>query len=408
MNVLISAYAVCPGKGSEPGVGWNWAIQIAKYHKVFVITEAEFEPEIQKALTTLPQKNNLRFYHIDIGEKARKMCWNQGDWRFYYYYHLWQKKALIKAREICQTEPIDILHHLNMIGYREPGLLWKIRDIPFVWGPVGGFGTISSSFLSIYKPREAAKQLIKNIINKIQIFQPNVWNAIKKANLILAANSIAKRNLQRFRRDEVRLLNETNTFPNFISNRSDKHTEDILKILWIGRNIPNKALTIALEVMPCLKDLKIRLDIVGIDSKDINFKKKKELKNVFFHSWMPHNDVQQLLSDSHLLLFTSLFEGTPHVVLEALSNGVPILCHDIYGQGDVINDSCGIKIPFENPKASIRGFTESILKLYNDRELLKKLSFGATKRAREITWETKAEQLISLYNQLTENTFKPN
>jgi hypothetical protein len=26
---------------------------------------------------------------------------------------------------------------LNMIGYREPGYLWKL-NVPFVWGPMGG------------------------------------------------------------------------------------------------------------------------------------------------------------------------------------------------------------------------------------------------------------------------------
>lgn len=27
---LMSAYAVMTGEGSEPGVGWNWAIELAK------------------------------------------------------------------------------------------------------------------------------------------------------------------------------------------------------------------------------------------------------------------------------------------------------------------------------------------------------------------------------------------
>jgi len=29
-KILLSAYACEPKKGSEPGVGWNWAIQICK------------------------------------------------------------------------------------------------------------------------------------------------------------------------------------------------------------------------------------------------------------------------------------------------------------------------------------------------------------------------------------------
>ena len=28
-KILLSAYACEPHKGSEPGIGWNWAIQLA-------------------------------------------------------------------------------------------------------------------------------------------------------------------------------------------------------------------------------------------------------------------------------------------------------------------------------------------------------------------------------------------
>ena len=62
-------------------------------------------------------------------------------------YNIWQKRAYQQALKILSTNKIDIIHQLNMIGFREPGYLWKIKDIPFVWGPVGGLGFIPFSFL---------------------------------------------------------------------------------------------------------------------------------------------------------------------------------------------------------------------------------------------------------------------
>ena len=64
------------------------------------------------------------------------MCWNQGDWRFYKHYHAWQYRTYEIALGIIKIYHIDIVHQLNMIGFREPGYLWKIEGIPFVWGPV--------------------------------------------------------------------------------------------------------------------------------------------------------------------------------------------------------------------------------------------------------------------------------
>ena len=400
MNVLISAYAVSPNHGSEPGVGWNWVIELSKYCNVHVITEAEFKKEIEVALQNLPQKDNIQFYFNDIGEKARKMCWNQGDWRFYYYYNKWQKKTFQIAIEIINNNSIDVIHQLNMIGYREPGYLWKIKEIPLVWGPVGGLGGIPYSYLSLFKGKECVMRVLKSFINEIQIYQPKIQKAIKNADLILAANSVAKNSLQRFRKDDVILCSEAGTtLINNVNTHCLSENEELI-ITWIGRNIASKALILALESLLKLKHLNLTLHVIGVDFKDVDFGKKNELTNVIFHPWMAHQDVQQLLNSSNIFLFTSLFEATGTVVLEAIDKGVPVICHDICGQGDVINETCGIKIPAINPKLSIIGFSEAITKLYNNRVLLKSLSDGAIKRASEITWEKKTLQLINLYNSM--------
>jgi hypothetical protein len=42
MKLLLSAYACEPSKGSEPGVGWNWATQAALDHEVWVLTWTKF------------------------------------------------------------------------------------------------------------------------------------------------------------------------------------------------------------------------------------------------------------------------------------------------------------------------------------------------------------------------------
>ena len=38
-TILLSAYACEPNKGSEPEVGWQWAINLSKLgHNVYVVT----------------------------------------------------------------------------------------------------------------------------------------------------------------------------------------------------------------------------------------------------------------------------------------------------------------------------------------------------------------------------------
>lgn len=106
-------------------MGWNWVVHLAQYCRVFVITEGEWRKEIEADLEQLPQRTNLRFYFNPVSPKVRRMCWNQGDWRFYWYYRQWQKRTLRLARDIIAQYRIDVIHQLNMIGFRHP-VVWLL------------------------------------------------------------------------------------------------------------------------------------------------------------------------------------------------------------------------------------------------------------------------------------------
>ena len=147
LKILINAYACSSGMGSEPGMAWNWVSNLAKYCELHIITEGEFREKIEEVVPTLEQGKNMHLYYNPVSDEIRKMCWNQGDWRFYKYYREWQWKTYLMAKDICASEHIDVLHQLNMIGFREPGIcgdchkreacrlsgdLWMPR-ISFLW-----------------------------------------------------------------------------------------------------------------------------------------------------------------------------------------------------------------------------------------------------------------------------------
>ena len=110
--------------------------------------------DISIALSSCRIKANIHFYYNPLSPRIRQMCWNQGDWRFYWYYRKWQKRTLKIAEQIVSKHKIDIIHQLNMIGFREPGYLWELKDIPFVWGPIGGMELMPTGYFKrrfIYK-----------------------------------------------------------------------------------------------------------------------------------------------------------------------------------------------------------------------------------------------------------------
>jgi glycosyltransferase involved in cell wall biosynthesis len=105
------------------------------------------------------------------------------------------------------------------------------------------------------------------------------------------------------------------------------------------------------------------------------------------------------MSNSDLFFFTSVAEGTPHVVLEAISNNLPVLCFDVCGQGDSVNSNVGIKIPITNPFQSVEDFAYEIDYLFYNRNILTDLSENCKIHRKEISWDNKVNKMLELYKQ---------
>lgn len=410
LSILINAYACSPNMGSEPGMAWNWCVNLAKDCELHIITEGEFKDKIEAVLPTLPQGKNMHFYYNPVSDEIRKMCWNQGDWRFYKYYREWQWKTYIMAEKIIKQHHIDIVHQLNMIGFREPGYLWKIENKPFVWGPIGGLKQFPSSYLEGAGIKMKLFNRVKNIINIYQIkHDKRVDQALKKADLLISSIPDSYNAIKKYKGLNSIIIPETGCFidDNSIKRNKEEKVDDDFRLLWVGKFDFRKQLNIALATMSKLKDKSnIKLIICGSGSDNqISYYKQMAINlgiedNVVWKGNIENSKVKEEMRKSDIFFFTSVSEDTSTVVLEAVSCGLPVLCFDTCGMGYVINESVGQKVPLTNPRQSADEFAEKINYLYNNREYLQKLSDGCKQRQKELSWDNKAKQMVELYNKV--------
>lgn len=402
LSLLINAYACSPNMGSEPGMAWNWCVNLAKYCELHIITEGEFRNKIEAALPTLPQGENMHFYYNPVSEEIRKMCWNQGDWRFYKYYKEWQWKTYLIAKDICQKTHIDILHQLNMIGFREPGYLWKIPDIPFIWGPVDAKESFPLAYLEGASLKTKLFIQLKNAITKWQLqHAKRVRLAVKRTSCVISASSNSQQAFKKYYQIDSPLLNETGCY---IQKHPiiDKSKKKYFDILWVGKLDFRKQLSLALRSIAATKNPHIKLHIVGGGNNFIYQTLAKELGIESQCKWygaISHEKVQTIMQKSDIFFFTSVAEGTPHVVLEAIGNNLPVVCFDTCGQGDSINEKVGRKIELSNPNLSSQQFALILNELENNRDMLKEMSENCKEKQKELSWDRKAQQMIELYEQ---------
>ena len=413
LAILVNAYACSPNMGSEPGMAWNWCVNLAKYCELHIITEGEVKEKIEAVLPTLPQGKNMHFYYNPVSDEIRKMCWNQGDWRFYKYYKKWQWKTYEIAKEIIVKQHIDIVHQLNMIGFREPGYLWKIEEKPFVWGPIGGLKLFPKAYLQKAGIKMLLFNKLKNYINIIQIkYDKRVNCALRKADLLISSIPDSYQAIKKYKHLESIIIPETGCYVNNeLKANLNKYKKRGLKILWVGKFDFRKQLAIALKTIAQLRHINdIELEICGTgNQRQITYYKQLSCKlgiekQIIWHGNKSNQEILSMMCKSDLFFFTSVSEDTSTVVLEAISCQLPVLCFDACGFGYVINEKVGIKIPISTPEQSVKDFAEKIDYLYHHRDILQQLSKQCCQRQEELSWDNKAKQMVTLYNSSLNNS----
>lgn len=406
LTILINAYACGPNRGSEPGMAWNWCTHLAKHCELHIITEGEFRDDIERVLPTLEYGHYMHFYYLPVSEKIRRMCWNQGDWRFYYYYAKWQKRALAEARCIIALNHIDVLHQLNMIGFREPGYLWKIKTIPFVWGPIGGIKQFPLAYAHDGGLRLRMFATIKNFINTLQIkYSPRINKAFQRANILVSSIPDSQRIIKKYKERNSILISETGCYNSYDTKDIHNFSKQDLEILWIGKFDFRKRLDIAIKAIWAAKIPNVHLKVFGAGGEEQVQTAKVLVDNfglnnqVHLMGAVSNDRIMQEMREADLFFFSSINEDTSTVVLEAVSNNLPVLCFDCCGMAAVIDSTVGIKIPLTNPKQSVKEFAEKIEYLYHHREELQRMSEGCKAKQLELSWEKKAEQMVEIYKE---------
>jgi glycosyltransferase involved in cell wall biosynthesis len=407
LKILVSCYACSPNHGSEPGMGWQFVRHLAEKHELHVIVEKEkWQYPIEKHLSDNPElSQNLKFYFIN--KKRNKLLRKLWPPSYYWFYKEWQKEAYSLAKELCSKERFDLVHQLNMVGFREPGYLWEL-NLPFVWGPIGGMENTPWHMLPSMGLYGSIYYSFRNIINNLHI---NLLTRPRKAakrnlNAIIAATphnaSLIK---NKWKRDshviaEVGLLNTDS----IQFKKAPRATDAPLRLVWSGQHTPGKALNLLLLALSKIHDVNFVLDVLGSGTQTNKWKKlAKKLSIDHFinwHGWTEKERAYKIMHSGHVFVITSLKDLTASVTLEALSLGLPIVCLDHCGFSYVVNNTCGVKIALNNQNQVITDLAKALQFLFNNEDKRLALSDGAILRSKDFAWNKKVENIEKIYRNL--------
>ena len=401
MKILLSAYACEPNKGSEPGVGWNWATRLAERCEVVVITRSNNRAAIEDAVK---KKNlhNIKFYYFDVSGYILKLK-NRIPGGVLLYYKLWQKKVLDFAKTVQEKEQCDIVHHITYNEFRTPGELYKL-DIPYVWGPIGGGQMFNKVFCPAYfRKIDVVFEYIRNADTD---FCGKYSKAIKEVEGRASAIVIADCSTYKLLKlDGVYRLFETAYDLNRNPIKPIYRKSGIIRLLWVGNIIPRKGLKLLIEALGESTYRNFKLDVIG-GGKDkencIELVAKYGLSDqICFHGKMDYNAVNAMYDNADLFLFTSLRDTSGNVVIEAMSHGLPTIAFNHHGVSEIVCNDCGVLVPIESYEQIKSSLVEEIIRFDENRNLIEEKGRKARKRIEDLFgWENNVSTMMGIYKNI--------
>lgn len=339
MRILAFAYACEPGKGSEPGAGWELARMVAReIGETWVITRENNRQAIEDALASLPEADRLRFEYVDLPRSAR--FWKRGQRGVWLYYLLWMLAALRRGRQVTRTADFDLVWHLTLanawLGTTAPFL-----GLPFVYGPVGGGVSVPFRLLPALGVRGAAHELARALARfGGRYLNPLARAAWHRARVILVQNPETRRWLP------ARHQGKTMVFPNAAAlevgpdrcGKPGRPREGPPVALFAGRLLPWKGLTFACRALQGLPDWRLVVIGSGPDERRLQriVRRLGLGDRLEFRGWQPRQKVLQAMQEeADVFLFPSLHDEGGWVVAEALACGLAVVCLDRGGPSAV-------------------------------------------------------------------------
>lgn len=407
---LITAYAVNPYRGSEDGTGWNISRQVAKEHKTIIVTRKNNRPEIERYMAEVndPVHASMKFMYYDLPNWA--MFWKKkiGPRGYVLYYYLWQ---LFMPFFILKNRiEFDIAHICNFHSDSHPNFLWVFGK-PTIWGPLGHHPPMPLEYIkhhgSAVVNTDRKYALIKWILRTLDpFFHLAVW----RSDAIIGINSSVQKVI-RAKSEKMSII------PAVASVRPKSipaSKEQKFQVLSVGRFTPMKGFDITLKAfskfyhqLPIADRANVKLKLVGKGEDEQmlhNLISEKGIENaVEMLNWVELSEMPQIYADSDLYMFPS-HEGAGMVVPEAMSFGLPVVCFDNVGPGELLGDA-GIKIPYSDYESSVNDYANAITELYFNPEKAAELKAQGLERFDKMfTWETKGEQIRKIYRKLLNPT----
>lgn len=185
----------------------------------------------------------------------------------------------------------------------------------------------------------------------------------------------------------------------------ERSTNPKVKILFIGRLIPRKGFQRVVQALPRLRELTDKPFEVEVVGTGVFRSRLDELTDslgvsdlIRYVGAVPYEKLPESYQYADIFVLTSLSEGMPSVILEAMGCGLPIVASDVGGNNEIVHEGeNGYLISGDDTEA----IAHRLASLVNDDALRQRMGKRGRELALDYDWGAIMQQYADFYERYT-------
>ncbi|HSM80969.1 MAG TPA: glycosyltransferase, partial [Nodosilinea sp.] len=398
----ISAYSCEPGRGSERGVGWNVAREVAKRHEVWVLTRPdESKAAIEAELARHPVPN-LHFVYFTLPFWQDSLRWGQsGAMQIHYY--LWQIQAYFVAKQLHREIGFDLAHHVTFVKYSSPSFL-ALLPMPFIWGPVGGGETAPAPFWQDFGLRARLYELSRDAVRKLGELDPFARLTARQSTVVRATTTDTAARLRQMGAPQVQIVPEVGLLEEELEalRQYELPAGEPVRFISMGRLLHWKGYHLGLRAFAAAQLPQAEYWLVGDGPERQSLEALAQTLGVAdrvkFWGRLSREETLEKLGQCHVLVHPSLHDSGGWVCIEGMAAGRPVICLDLGGPAVQVTAETGFKVAAHSPAQTTQTMAEAMVCLAQDPDLRQTMGTAGRRLVSEnYGWRAVGERLDALY-----------
>ena len=412
-RILLVAYQCGPGTGSVSQIGWEWYTRLCLKHEVTLVTHVRNRAALTAAGAPAAGSEivyvDTEWFAGPLYRLAKRLFPYSEHSVFLVSsldYFVFDWSAFRQLREQLKGGPLwEVIHRVTPVTLAAPTWLGRL-GLPMVLGPLNsglkdprGFGRIM---------RRESTWLVR-LREFSHLFDYLIGSSRRAARILTATRATLAGVPARYRGRCRSMIENGVELARFVPTPwpHAPAPDRPLKILFVGRLIPVKALDLLLDAVARLsaEGAALQLTVAGDGPMRSEWEKRTAAlglqAQVRFMGNLPPAEVSSQMQRCHVFCLPSVRESGGAVLLEAMASARPVIAMDFGGPGELVDREVGALVDLDTPAQSSADIAALLRDVMAQPEDWRRRGLAGRRRVESLySWSAKVDSADAIYSEI--------